>query len=636
MNDEDIKDSEFTDVAKGLTVRGKIRTAVLLGQKNGNLENKFSELCNSILQDNPNSFWVVIDSQKVQSPFDWCSQFARNLRTTSGVKLADLAKFALNTGKSLSPFKQPAEKESEPEGENNDKIAHELVKNFEGLLESSDQPSAPPHLVIAVKELAGFSDAMLEWMSNAFNSAIRKSKAFKGARFVFTCETISVREKGFFNQFGFEKLHVVEIDPPKKTKPAKNKIEEPPLPVLPSNPVSAADQPIIDSSPKVLKKNTLPTKLKHVSSKMGMMDIDLAKKHLTSFKDDEKKFLHLASYPYRISKYSLEHFANNREAALSYNWLSRQNSIYQKHSSGDLVLNEDLRIAARTIHASENPELAEKWGELSSVLDTFYENFPLDSTHWIPVNLQLLESFDQRILRNLFNKDELEEIHNFIEQHPAQFIEKDNKQAFPEEIKLLIRRYLELTERTCIDGLAVRVRNLWLKDQDFYNSQKAKMLKEKEEITSEIESTIKQVCQVKELRDGLLDDFRNPKKNKPQKVYSFTTSRALLVIGLSTIGASLLSETIGAYHAACGLALTLFGFFWPNVDIKRPAFAADGSTSNSNLTIETQQRSLNHRAGSLSNRVQVMKGNLDAVEKQLAKLGDNPPPPYLEAEANEG
>ena len=144
MNDEDIKDSEFTDVTKGLTVRGKIRTAVLLGQKNGNLENKFSELCNSILQDNPNSFWVVIDSQKVQSPFDWCSQFARNLRTTSGVKLADLAKFALNTGKSLSPFKQPAEKESESEGENNDKIAHELVKNFDGLLESSDQPSAPP------------------------------------------------------------------------------------------------------------------------------------------------------------------------------------------------------------------------------------------------------------------------------------------------------------------------------------------------------------------------------------------------------------------------------------------------------------------------------------------------------------
>jgi hypothetical protein len=31
-----------------------------------------------------------------------------------------------------------------------------------------------------------------------------------------------------------------------------------------------------------------------------------------------------------------------------------------------------------------------------------------------------------------------------------------------------------------------------------------------------------------------------------------------------------------------------------------------------------------------------MKGNLDAVEKQLAKLGDAPPPPYLDSEQSEG
>ena len=130
-----------------------------------------------------------------------------------------------------------------------------------------------------------------------------------------------------------------------------------------------------------------------------------------------------------------------------------------------------------------------------------------------------------------------------------------------------------------------------------------------------------------------MKNFRNPKKREAEKVYTFTTSRLLVVVGFTTVGASLLSESIGSYHAACGLALSLFGFFWPNVETKRAAFAGNGSSSN--LAIETQQRSLNHRLGSLSNRVQVMQGNLNTVKKQLAKLGDSPPLPYLDSKASE-
>ena len=88
----------------------------------------------------------------------------------------------------------------------------------------------------------------------------------------------------------------------------------------------------------------------------------------------------------------------------------------------------------------------------------------------------------------------------------------------------------------------------------------------------------------------------------------------------------MLTDGIGAYHAACGIALTVFGFFWPNVEIKR---ALAGNAGNSNLAIETQQRSLSHRASSLANRVQLMKGNLDALESNLSKLGDSPPFPIL-------
>jgi hypothetical protein len=152
---------------------------------------------------------------------------------------------------------------------------------------------------------------------------------------------------------------------------------------------------------------------------------------------------------------------------------------------------------------------------------------------------------------------------------------------------------------------------------------------EKNNVTSEIEDTLNQVASLKDLKESLADDFRNPGRKRAERIYSFTTSRALIVIGIGTVGASLLSDSIGSYHAACGLALTLFGFFWPNVELRREAVTADGPRSN--LAIETQHRSLNHRIGSLCNRVQVMKGNLDAVEKKLLKLGDTPPP-YLETE----
>ena len=634
MNDDDIKNTNFEDVAKGITSAGKIRAAVFLGHKNGNLSQKLSDFSSGMLQESPNSFLVSIDSHKANTPFDWCSQFARSLRTVRAVKMADMAKFALDTGKSLSPFKQPSQDSVTSAESSSTEIAQELVKNFEGLLKSAKHSAASPHLIIIIKGLSGFSNDMLTWMTDALNNAFRKSKAFQGARFVFSCETITGREKSFFAKFGFEKIHSVEVDPPQKADP-ENAVEPSPAPALSSTPTAGAKVTAESNSPKVLKKNTLPIMLKYDNIFEGKMDLSLAKKHLSPFKDDEKDYLYLASYPYRVSKYSLGHFVSDRDAALSYNWLSRQKSISNQHPSGDLLLNDEIRLASRTVHASEQPEISEKWGTLSSILDTFFDNFPIESTHWIPINLHLLESFDKRLIRNLFSDDQVGDIFNFINQHPDQFTENDNRYRFPEDSKLLIRRYLEVSERKVIPGIEDRIRDLWLKDSDFYSSKKAKMMKEKDEISSEIESVLHQVSDLKNLRDDLIENFRNPKKNKAEKIYSFTTSKALIGIGLATMGTSLLSESIGSYHAACGLALSLFGFFWPNVETKRPAFAG-GNPDNSKLAIETQERSLNHRSRSLSNRVQVMKGNLDAIEKQLVKLGDSPPLPYLDSEQSEG
>jgi len=630
MNENSLVPLDEDKLVPGLSSKGTLRAVTLVGKSKTNLEESVNDLVKSFSEADPSSFWVSLDAGKISSPYDWCSQFARNLRTKNGVQLRDLANFALNTGKSLSPFKSSDDSAAPAKSKN---IAETLLANLESLLQAQVKPKSSPHLVVLIKNLPDFGEEIIDWMSHVLNPVIRDSRAFKNARFVFTAAGVTEKERRFFDSFGFEKINLVTLgggDPKREDD------------LLPHANVDFKTDPQTEKTKNKTKetllkpkqKNTLPSGPIAVDCEIGKMDIDEAEKVLASFSEEEKTYLFIASYPLRISRYTLEFFDTSRNAALSYNWLKRNQSLYNKHESGDLLLNEDIRVAARTVHSIHLPDISENWSTLSSVLNSLHDLFPVDSTHWIPVNLQLLESFNKRILKSLFPEEQVGDILNFIDHHQDQFSEIDSKLTLSENAKLVIRRFLELTSIEPIAGFQDRIHSLWIKDNEQYHIQKTKMLREKDDVSAEIESTLGQVAQLKELRDNLLENFRNPKRNKPERVYSFTTSRLLLVIGLATVGASLLSESIGSYHAACGLALTLFGFFWPNVETKRPAFATEGPRSN--LAIETQQRSLNHRVGSLSNRIQVMKGNLDAVEKQLAKLGDSPPPPYLDSEQSEG
>ena len=627
MKDEEIKNTKLSDVRSGLTHKGKVRAAVLLGG-GGKVDEVIADLGNSILQVNPSAFCICLDSAKTKTPYDWCSQFARNLRTVDGVPMADLAKFALTTGKSLSPFKGIRNEDSEPSSDN--KIAVELVKNFEALTQAGPNGNNTPHIVLAIKDFSDYTAKMLSWLSDALNPAIRESKFFQGCRFLFSMKRLTERESSFFNSFGFEKIHLVEIEPVDNQKDVGNEWKSDSSELVISTSDAQEETSHNITFPKSLKKKDLSLSLNIENNLIGSMDIKEASKLLSSFSEIEKEYLYISSYPTRISRYSLEHFESDRQAALSFNWLKRSKTLHTAHPSGDLILADELKLAARTLHAHEHPELSEKWRTLASVLDRFQEIFPIDSTHWIPINLQLLDSFDSRILGKLFTGDRLDSVLNLIEQTPEQIIEKGSKLSLSEEAKIVTRRYMELSGLSLLDGIEEHVRELWLKDRDNYNLKKAQMEEERTSVISEIEGTLSQVANLKDLKDNLNEDSRNPNRKKAEKIYTFTSSKVLIFIGIATIGASLLSDNIGSYHAACGLALTLFGFFWPNVEFKRATITGVGQRSS--LAIETQERSLNHRIGSLSNRVQVMKGNLDAVQSQLAKLGDTPPDPYLEAQ----
>jgi len=588
-----MKEIISTETIKALGQEGKQRVLVLVGEDHIKNHHVLKYLGDSITDISPNSFCVLIDAEKIGSPQDWCSQFARNLRANADLKEPEVFNFALNIGRALGSVKKIDETDSSADDKSKN-LAETLVEYFDQLLEKRTERKNTPHIILGLSGLDKTTEPLRQWLVNDLNQALRKSENFKKSRFLFSIKKQDDLIDSFLNEFGFEKVHY------------KN----------------------IDSEPKNILPNSDSNQLLNED-----MRINPERDLLDNFSDAELEHLKLCAYPNRISKYSLGHFVSDRNAALAYNWLSRQKSICSVHDSGDLVLDDSLKHSLRSLHAEQNPEESEKWDINASVVDAFYSLFPNDSTHWIPLNLQLLHNFDHTIVKNLFSNDQATEVIDFIDSNPHSFTETNDKLSLTDEAKMVTRRFMEVSGLTIIPGLEVSIRELWLRDLKNYNSRKSKLDEERGNISTEIEETLLQVSSIKNAKDELVENFRNPRKNKPQKVYSFTTSRLLVVIGFATVGASLLSENIGSYHAACGLALSLFGFFWPNVETKSPAFVTGGPTSN--LAIETQQRSLNHRISSLSNRVQVMKGNLNAVEKQLEKLGDTPPLAYLDSEQSE-
>jgi hypothetical protein len=98
-------------------------------------------------------------------------------------------------------------------------------------------------------------------------------------------------------------------------------------------------------------------------------------------------------------------------------------------------------------------------------------------------------------------------------------------------------------------------------------------------------------------------------------------------VGLVTIALSLISTLFGTYHAAVGIALTLFGFFWPSVQVRRANVADQGL--NPKLALETQQHSVEHRINGLASRVSTLNNSLISISDTLAENEEDSLIPYV-------
>ena len=53
----------------------------------------------------------------------------------------------------------------------------------------------------------------------------------------------------------------------------------------------------------------------------------------------------------------------------------------------------------RAFHLEQEPQEAEQMATLASVLDAFCEEFPDTEKHWIPINLQIFNTFTNHCLK---------------------------------------------------------------------------------------------------------------------------------------------------------------------------------------------------------------------------------------------
>ena len=613
------REKEKKFIKDGLSLNGSLRCSLIFGAEGIGKTLFLESILSEFIYEGDHIF-LPANASECQTPEDLLSQIGRNLLASERLNLNEsLMKFARKLGGMLIKNKESVN-DSDPETNLAKSFVNELTNQFTqaGLRHEIITP------VLVIEDLELLPESVLSWISDKFNHALRQSSWFNKCRFVFTStKPVKYFEK-FWAEFGIE--NPVELS----------------LPLF--GPSEISDFAAIHGYPEINinrilnESKGIPLQVLKCLENSTIMKDDIVMEDspknthldLSSYSDKEIEYLCYLAYPSLINRHNLEHFCSPKLAAFAYNWLKRKKSISEIKPNGDLVLNSSIRELLRGLHQEQEPEVAEKFSTLATVLDSFYTSFPDIENQWVPINLQAFNSFSKSLCRKVFSEVEIDPVLHFIDSNDELFEKQGKHFKLNNDSCLLIRRYMELSGLQEKENLSELVQAVWEEDQIAMQKRKLKIDEEEVDIKSEIEDIQSQVSHFQNLKNNLESSFQKKQTNKPERVVTFSISMAMVVFGILITGVSLLSDLFGSYHAACGLALTIFGFFWPNVEVKTPRGATSGDVPN--LAIETQHRSLDHRINGLLTRANSLAANLEALSGESSQLEQYSLEPYLVAD----
>ena len=617
------REAEIHSLRKGLSSNGTMRSAIIIGEKGMGKTALLEAVGVQLLQEENFLLWLAPSSKQNLTPAGWVSQIARNMGASKGVPRDAINQFAQAMGGKLAVLPHWVESDSSHTQEN---IYHEVAEHFVKELEvifTTCLPN-PCEPLFALDDLDSYSPALLQWLTKDLNKALRASKHFRKARFLFGVSALNTELVEFIEGFGIEKVHDFQLRPLSASQSSQLFKE------------FSKDKLPMDEVYKRTKGN--PAKILNLASKRITVDknkkskmndrTDSTASIFHSLEDEQKLHLIRSAYPNRVNRYSLEFFCPPRDAAFCYNWIKQSPKLSSLAPDGDLILDPEIREEVKRIHAEIKPEEAEQWDALSCVLNAFMGFFPDPNLHWIPVNLQLFHCFNRKLCAQIFDEPAFEQIEMFLDEYEDLFTVNEKQYKMHDEVKLVTSRFSEIGGGQPKDGLLEKIQERWEIDQKAADEKRLSMEQEKANLLTEEEDAKNQIKSLDELKEKLVGDFRKPRSIQAKREYSVGSSPLLIALGVITIGASLFSESIGSYYAAAGIILTLLGFFWPSVDVKK--IAKGGSASNGpNLAIETQQRSLDHRIVGLKNRVGSMSGSIKRISSELDRVNTDVSEPYI-------
>ena len=616
------REKELQFIKDGFSKFGHLRCAITLGPEGIGKSTFLEKVQNVHSLKEGKSISITPDSRNCSDLLSLLSSMARNISCGSEITGNEISKFARFYGSQLVQIEAVYRNENNLE-DFNTRLADTFVTGLEDAIIHCGFDLSDIIPLLIVDNIDDLGNDALEWLSVSFNNRIRESSLFKKCRFLFSAKIITEKIEQFFSRFGFDKTSEINL-PPLTAEQCVQFAKSSGYEISNGEDYKTKSQGNPLKLLNILKK---PTTIK-IEENNVMSNID---KNITpnfsEFSEKELNYLLFASYPSVVNRYNLEFFCTAREAAFCFNWLKRQKKLAQFQPGGDLIMNEEFRNQMREFHKQEEPEEAEKMSTTATILDTFTSLFQDPEQHWIPVNLQLFDSFTKDLCHKIFNEMECDEILSILKERDDLFNISNRQYSLSDDVKLVTQRFIDIGGGGPKDNIIDKAKIEWVKYQEESTEKRMRLEQERSNLEEEAFDSEKQIFSLDELKKQLADNHKNPPSQKSKREYSFSSSVILIAIGLGTTGASIFLDSLGSYHAAVGILLTIFGFFWPNVEIKKQGFQSAGKAPK--LAIETQQRSLTHRMSGLASRVSSIRSNLENLSSDLESLDQGMNAPYI-------
>ncbi|MBT3570642.1 MAG: ATP-binding protein [Opitutae bacterium] len=351
---------------------------------------------------------------------------------------------------------------------------------------------------------------------------------------------------------------------------------------------------------------------------------------LDGFSPEETEHLFRAAYLPVVSKGSIGLFCNPRQASLSFNWIKNAGNLAEVMPGNSLALLKDVRDQALSLHAKLRPEESAEWSSRAESHLAFEDLFPDPRSRWIPIRLSSFQCFDKKVLTKMFGGDEGESMIEFVDQNSEVFEDHLGFYKFHPEVQAIVNRYKSVNPSEEDDeNLMALITETWMQRKSDSESKRNDLEAERENIHSELNGIDKKIDTLNGLKKNLLHSFLNPESRKPKREISLSVAPVLLILGLTTIGVSLaFRELLGPYHAAAGIALALFGFFWPSTKWQSQRQIAE-SGGMDRFAIETQQRMLGHKIMGLSTRKSRLRNSIEDIDEGIEKIDASLQQPYI-------